>query len=200
MINLLPTDIKKNMSFARRNIRLARWSVALLVGIAGIWLIVAFGLFYLNRSTNSYSQQVAKTKQDLEDQKLGETQQEVENISSSLKLVIQVLGREVLFSKLLKQIGSVIPANASLTDLKIGKVEGAIDLTAVASDYNTATQVQVNLQDPSNKIFDKADIVSINCNSNSTSDPRYPCTINIRAQFSKNNPFLFINPAGDKKS
>lgn len=199
MINLLPSEVTENIAYARRNTKLLRWSFALLIGIAGIWLVVASGLFYINRSINNYSGLVSAAQNDLKAQKLSETQKQVENISSSLKLVVQVLSREVLFSKLLTQIGSVIPANASLIDLKIAKIEGAIDLTAAASDYNTATQVQVNLQDPSNKIFEKADIVSITCNSSSATDPRYPCTVIIRALFAKNNPFLFINP-GAKKS
>ena len=94
-------------------------------------------------------------------------------------------------------MGAAIPAKASLTGISISKLSGGIDLTAAASDYNTATQVQVNLQDPANKIFDKADIINIVCSSTST-DPQYPCTITIRAQFSKNNPFLFI-ASGVKK-
>lgn len=199
MINLLPPDIKDSLVYGRRNTKLLHWSMALIGGMLGTVLVVGFGLFYLNRSISAYSQQVAKIQGELTTQKLEPTQKRVEEISSSLKLVIQVLSKEVLFSKLLKQIGSVIPANASLTDLKIGKIEGGIDLTAVASDYNTATQLQVNLQDPHNKIFDKADIISITCSSTSTVDPRYPCTVNIRAQFSKaNNPFLFINPSVSK--
>ena len=70
---------------------------------------------------------------------------------------------------------------------------GGIDLNAVTKDYQTATQVQLNLQDPKNKIFDKADILNITCSSSNPADPSYPCTISLKALFAKNNPFLFIN-------
>jgi len=123
-------------------------------------------------------------------------QKRVEDISGSLKLVVQVLSREILFSTLIRQIGSAIPAKASLTGLSISKVTGGIDLTAIASDYDTATQVQVNLKDPANKIFDKADIVNVTCTGAAASDPAYPCTVTIRAQFASNNPFLFIKTTG----
>ncbi len=198
MINILPTHVKHSLLYGRRNTRLLRWALTLVGVIIGIGVIVVLGQAYLNSSIDSHSEQLDKSREQLNAQKLGETQKEVEDISNSLKLVIQVLSREVLFSKLLTQIGSAIPANASLTDLKISKIEGAIDLVAVAADYNTATQVQVNLADPANKIFDKADIVSITCNTTSNVDARYPCTVNIRAQFAKNNPFLFINPSASK--
>jgi len=198
MINLLPTGVKHDISYARHNTKLLRWSTAFLFGIAGIGVVIAFGLFYIRQSANDYTTQISKTKEELKAQKLDETQKRVQDISGSLKLVVQVLSREVLFSKLIKQIGGAIPNNASLTDLKIAKTQGGIDLSAIASDYNTATQVQVNLQDPANKIFDKADIINITCAAASTVNPKYPCTITIRAQFAKSNPFLFINTSGTK--
>lgn len=193
MINLLPPDVKQSMVYARRNTMLWRWSLALGAAMVGTSLIVVFGLFYLHQATTTYAAQVEKTKTELNAQKLPEIQKQVEGISGSLKLVVQVLSREILFSKLIKQIGAAIPANASLSGLSISKVSGGIDLSAAAADYSTATQVQVNLQDPANKIFDKADIINITCAQSAASDPRYPCTVAIRAQFTANNPFLFIN-------
>jgi hypothetical protein len=197
MINLLPPEVKENISYARRNTMLRKWAFALLIGIGVMSGTVFVGNLFLRQSTRSLSAQVAQGTEQLKIQKLEETQKQVESISSSLKLVVQVLGREVLFSKLLQQIGSAMPRGAVLTNLSVTKLQGGIDLQAAATDYQTATQVQVNLQDPENKIFEKADIVSIQCASNTIvtggiSD-QYPCTVQIRALFTKNNPFLFIN-------
>ena len=69
-------------------------------------------------------------------------------------------------------------------------------LTANATSYTTATQVQVNLADPSNKIFAKVDIENITCTQGGSTDPQYPCTVQLRALFSNNNPFLFIHQGG----
>ena len=198
MINLLPPDVKQNISYARQNTKLTKWALACLAGMAGTGVVILFGLFYINQSIRSYSSQIDKTNQGLGAQKLEETQKSVQEISDNLKLVVQVLSREILFSKLIKQIGTAIPSSAVLTDLKIAKTSGGIDLTAVATDYNTATQVQLNLQDPANKIFDKADLINVTCGSSSSANPRYPCTVTIRAQFAKSNPFLFINTTAPK--
>lgn len=198
MINLLASNAKEDIMYARRNTQLLRWCVVVLLIIGGIMLISLAGLFYIKQSQKQYTEQVSRTEAQLKEQNLEETQKKVESISNNLKLTTQVLSREVLFSKLLKQIGAAMPANTSLTDLKIGKTEGGIDLTAVASNYVTASQVQVNLQDPNNKIFDKADIINIVCNANNIVDPRYPCTINIRARFGKNASYFFISPTGAK--
>src|SRR5262249_51159234 len=134
------------------------------------------------------NQQVEQARAELRAQKLDETQQRVEDLSNSLKLVNQVLSKQVLFSELLKQTGAVMPSGATLSNLTVSKLQGGIDLQVVSKDYQTATQVQVNLADKNNKIFDKVDIVSITC-STGAQVTAYPCSGNYRALFAKDNPF-----------
>ncbi len=192
MINLLPPDLKKTYRYATHNHRLVHWFILFGVGLVGVMAIAAAGIVYMQQSSERYTQNIAQTNQSLEKQDLAETQKEVKEISNNLKLVVQVLSREVLFSKLLKQLGTVTPSNTILTDLSIVQTTGGIDITAKAIDYQAATQLQINLEDSRNKIFSKADIVAINCNE---ADPlaKYPCTVTLRALFAENNPFLFIN-------
>lgn len=192
MINLLPPDIRENIMYARRNTRLLRWMFAVLMGTLGIALVTTFGLFYIDQNTKQVSKQVDQAHEELKIQNLEETQKRVEEISNSLKLATQVLSKQILFSELLKQTGAVMPNGSSLAGLSINKLQGGIDLQAVSKDYQTATQVQVNLQDPNNKIFDKVDIVSINCGG-SQAQTTYPCTGTYRALFAKNNPFSFLS-------
>lgn len=192
MINLLPPDIKEQLGYAKRNTQLRRWSLSVFAGIAGIIIVVYGGHLYIGRSIDAYQKQVRQTKDSLASQKLEETQKRVQDLSSTLRLVIQVLSREVLFSKLLKQVGAAMPPESVLQSLSINKPEGGLDLQAVASDYQTGTQIQINLQDPANKIFDKADILNISCASDKASDPLYPCQVSIRALFAKDNSFTFV--------
>lgn len=200
MINLLPPQTRESMMFAKRNTTLRRWSLALFISILGILGIVAAGHLYIQSASRSYMAQIEQGNQQLKAQNLEDTQNKIQDLSSSLKLVVQVLQREILFSKLLSQIGSALPSGSVLTNLSINKISGGLDLQAAATDYQTATQVQVNLQDPRNKIFEKADIISIQCtNAKTTSDDplksKYPCTVQLRTLFAKNNSFTFINSA-----
>ncbi len=193
MINLLPPEIKSGYRYARRNVVLRRWAVICLVALIGLGGLATYGLLSLHQSTVRYNNQIAASQKLFKQEDFAGTQAQVKNISSSFKLVVKVLSQEVLFSELLKQITAAIPANSNLTGLDISQTQGAIDIVANATDYNTASQVQVNLADPANKIFSKADIVNIACNSETAANPKYPCTVNIRALFATNNPFLFIN-------
>jgi len=60
MINLLPPDVKQTISYGRHNTKLLRWSIALILAIAGVGAVCVAGTFYINQSANSYSAQVDK--------------------------------------------------------------------------------------------------------------------------------------------
>lgn len=203
MINLLPHDLKEDIAYARRNAHLRNWIIASLVALIGVGVIVAGGLLYLHQSVNSYTKQVSSARTNLESQEMEKTQKRVAEISSNTKLTTQVLSREILFSKLIRKIGFTLPANTSLVSLKIDKVQGGIQLDAGAADFNAGSQIQVNLQDPKNGVFEKADINSISCGDEANNNPErnntLPCTVSIRALFGQNNEYVYIAPTGGKK-
>lgn len=197
MINLLPLETKNNIRHARRNSVLMKWLIASIVTAAGLSVFMFIGNLYIADSVASYTTQVEKSREDLRLQNLGQVEQEIQTIGSDIKLVVQVLSKEVLFSKLLRQIGAAMPDKTILSDIEISKVEGSIDLAARARDYQSATQIQLNLQDPTNKIFEKADIESIDCAEASSEGDElaavYPCQISIRALFGNNTSlYMFI--------
>lgn len=192
MINLLPPEIKQGMTYGRRNRVLAKWLTATTVGIIGICLVVIGGLFYINYQTNAYAKQVERTKSSLTHQNIEETIARIGEIDASVKLALNVLSREVQFSKLLRGLGAAMPQGSALSGLSVSDVQGALDLQAIAVNYETATQVQVNLKDPKNRIFEKADIISISCaNDDVRNINDYPCQVNIRVLFAQDSPYLF---------
>lgn len=194
MINLLSIDLKTGYAYARRNVVLRKWIIFFIIALVGLGAIATYGLLSLQQSTNSYNRQVAELEKQLEAEQVTQTKQQVKDISSSLKLTYQVLSKQVLFSKLLVQIGAALPRGVILTGLNINQTTGGLDLSAAATNYNTATQVQINLSDTDNKIFEKADLVNIVCDAKGENvNALYPCAVNVRALFSDNNPFLFIN-------
>lgn len=195
MINLMPPAHKEAILYARRNSILMSWILGIGIAAAGILLVAGGGLFYLKQDTSSYRKSIEETKAELAAQDEAETLARVGEISGNLKLAVDVLSHEVLFSKLLQQIGEVMPQGTILQDLSItSNLSGGLNLLIGATTYQAATQAQVNLADKSNNIFEEADIVSLTCVAEDAPDPRYPCTASIRALFLKdNNPFLLLN-------
>lgn len=193
MINLLPTDTKQTYRFARRNRILRRWVITMAFCLLGAIALTSVGYFYMRQLSHNYNQQIATANQQLQSGDFKAVDNQVKNISNNLKLVNQVLSKEILFSELLKKLGTATPNNVILTGLQITQATGGLDLTAQAANYTAATQLQLNLADPNNQIFSKADIVNIDCGSQGQQYGDYPCSVNIRALFGSNSPFLFIN-------
>lgn len=189
MINLLPPAVKESYRYARHNHHLYRWVIALGLGILGAVAITAFGYLYLHQTAKTYEKQVAASEASLKEQNLTKIQAEVKDMSNNLQLASQVLSKQVLFSELLKQLNTILPRDTVLTNLTISQMQNGLDITAQSKTYEAGTQLQVNLADEKNKIFSKADIVSISC-PESPANPNYPCSVSIRAQFAKDNPFL----------
>lgn len=196
MINLLPPDLKQTLRYADYNTRLMRLVVGLLFGVLGIIGVLGIGYFYLHQESNSYRATIRESELQLEKRNEKETIARVQDISSSLKLVVNVLSQEILFSKLIRQVGAQMPPNTVLQDLRLSnELSGALDLQVGASSYDAASQVQVNLMNSRNNIFDKADLISVTCGQSSDSNggSAYPCQATLRAIFNKDNDFTLLN-------
>jgi len=200
MINLLPPETKEMYYYGKRNRVLAHWIIMIVLCLAGGMAITAGGYIYINRTITSTKQDLASSQQQLNSLNQASVQKQVTDISNNIKLSVQVLSKEILFSKLLQQLGAVTPNNVILTNLSITQGQSGVDLTADTTNYAAATQLQVNLADPKNQIFGSADIENINCSGGASTNTSYPCVVTIRALFDQSNPFLFINSGGKGKS
>lgn len=195
-INLLPPEQKADITYARRNTVLKNWIIASCIGVAGIILVFAAGYFFINQSKETVQKQVNESRTQLSAQKQEEVQKQVTSISEGVKLTLQVLQRQIFFSKLLVQVGAVMPPGTSLDTFTINSPQGGIDLSVFAQDYQAATQVQVNITDPDKKLFEKADILNVTCTPTTTQTPAtqlYPCRTTIRALFAKDSSFQYVN-------
>lgn len=194
MINLLPTDYGASLRYSHQNTILSRWLVAATMACIGLALILAVGWVYITQQNKNLTKNIDSINQQLQAQDLAGTQKKAKEITSNIKIINQVLSREIRFSGLITQIGSVMPPGTILSGLTLAKIDGGLDLSSSARDYTSATQIAVNLSDPKNKIFDKVDIVNINCSS--TTDSSYPCSATFRALFSKSTQSQYLNVPG----
>lgn len=203
MINLLPPQTKQNYRFAQRNVHLVRWAAGMSVSLIILAIIGGYGWLTLRQQIMASEQANKQTQATLEKNNLEQVNKKVTEISSSLKLAENVLSQQIIFSELLKQLAKALPNGSNLKALTIADVSGgsSLDVTVEATDYQTATQVQVNLADPDNQIFASADIQSITCDAVSdtsgTERSAYPCTVTLKTQFADDNPYLFINQGKD---
>jgi Tfp pilus assembly protein PilN len=153
-------------------------------------VVLGIGRIYINQQVNNLTNNVELSKSQLAAQNLTKVQKQADEITNNIRTINQVLGQEIRFSELIKTIGAVMPPGTVLSSLSLGKVNAGIDLSAQTVDHATAAQVAVNLSDPAKKIFDKVDIINVNC---STEKKAYPCDATYRALFNKNIPSQFLS-------
>ncbi len=198
MINLLPPEHKLKLRYGRLNSRLSHWiEVGMLLTLILV-LVLLSGWMYIDQQIKDLNHSIGVTKQQLQAQNLEKVQAQADQISQNVRLINQILSRELRFSDLISEIGKVMPPGAVLNSLTLSnKVSGVLDLSANARDYASAAQIAVNLSDPKNNLFAKVDIINISCSAGSAT---YPCSANYRALFAKNTPQRFVNIAsGDSK-
>ncbi len=191
MIDLLPNSIKQDRNYGRRNNVLLRWNISCLLAILGILTIGATGYFFINNATKSAAASKAQTEESIADAKLSEVEAEYKTFSSNLKTVVQILSDQVLFSELLQQIGGVTPTGATLNSISLSDTDNALDLDFTTTAASIAPTIQVNLEDPTNELFDKADIIQVTCQTGT--DGKDSCNVQLRALFKEDAKFLFLN-------
>lgn len=191
MINLIPPAHKESVAFARRNSRLIGVMAGILVAVLGAAIITGGSLFYLKQDVAGVNQSIAQSKENLKNQEESATLERAKELNDNLNLAVDVLSNEVLFSELLREIGEIMPTGTVLEGISLtNQVFGlGIDLEIGARDYETGSRAYVNINDNSNKIFEKADLVNITCD-NTVRGSDYPCYASIRALFAKDNPFM----------
>lgn len=193
MINLLAPNYKKDFSYGRRNVTLMRWLIALVIALIILLAIGTAGTIYMKKLSDNYQKQISSSQHALELEHIVQVQQNAKDISGDIKLAVDVLSKEILFSKLLNRLAAVTPKDVVLSNLNIAGTSGSLTITAEATNYRAATQLQTNLADPNNNIFASADLEDITCDKTKLDKTKYICEIKIQALFAKDNPFLFIN-------
>ena len=193
MINLLPPELATGIRYGRRNASIRRWLVGALLATVGLVLIITAGWLYLDAQAKDLKKETTAKQQLLQSQNLSKVQKDAREITNDIKIISQVLGRELRFSNLVQEIGQVMPPGTVLSGLLLkNKIDGALDLSANTRDYASAAQISANLGDPKNELFSSVDIVSVNCLSGSNV---YKCTASFRALFSKDAKNRFLNVA-----
>ena len=197
MINLLPPDYAMRIRFGRSNTVLRRWILGALIAIGGLMVIVAGGWLYLNQQTADLNSSLANINAQLQAQNLSKVQKDAAEITGDIKVINQLFSNEIHFSNLIQDIGRAMPPGTVLASLSLAKVNGAVDLSVNSKDYTSAAQVALNLNDPTNQLFSKVDIVNISCGND---DSQYKCNGTFKALFSTSAQKKYLSvPAQDKK-
>lgn len=203
MINLLPTDLKEEINFGRKNRVLLHWITAIVSVIALVGIMTIFGLININNNTKSLEAAAKITQDRISAQNLDEVQKDIRELSNNFTTITQLLKRQLIFSKLFVKIGSIIPNGAILSGISLSTSVSSLDLNIIAVDRNSATQSFVNISDPENGLFDKADLLNVSCVQVTANTPetatKYPCNSTIKVTMKTDSSYYFLNSISGSK-
>jgi len=159
VINLLPPDIKKETKFARINVALMQYLLLIIVVGVALSAIMIFGGRIVASNENSLEDNIS-LEQD-KAQELSSINDEARVPSEKIDTIGTLLAREIKFSDLLREIGSLMPKGSILTNLAISEEsqDDPLLLDASVVDEDTAAILRENLVN--SNLFTNADIVSI---------------------------------------
>jgi hypothetical protein len=155
MINLLPQEMKQDFHYGRRNSQVLRWLVTVIFGILMLLVVAAIGRLTIQTARN----QTLAQKQVLEDQlktaDYDTINGEYSDFSSGLSNVKKLYQQQVLYSRLIRKLGTLLPPGAKITNISIGDKDRAVSLNFDNDAEGMGPTIQLNLTDQSKQVVNK---------------------------------------------
>lgn len=168
MINLLPTEAKTAIRFARYNTSLMQYGIIAILVVVLIAGVLFFGFTIASADETSLRDSIAQKESDLSE--LVSVEQEAGDLADKIDTVGKLLEREVRFSEVLQEIGSILPEGAILTSLRLtNDNEEPLRIAALVDTKNNAAVLRQNIED--SERFASADIEGIVVNLDENGEP-----------------------------
>jgi Tfp pilus assembly protein PilN len=146
MINLLPPADKRQIRAGRSNALLIRYNFFLLGALGFLFVAVGFVYFYLINAKTNAETVVKENQTKVIDYR--QVEQEANTFKGNLAIAKQILDKEVVYTKVILEISSLIPKGVVLDNLNLdAKTFGTeTTLTARAKTIDDAIALKNSFQ------------------------------------------------------
>lgn len=194
MINLLPPRERIDIELSKKNSVLRRYVELLLLAVLIVFVVIAGSLYYLKQQENNTRQSLELNSEKMKE--LEASQEEAQQLSTTINTIAALLSRDLTFSAMLKDIGTLMPSGAVLSGLELSGTDTKAPLIVSARIENEQVAAVLRNNLANSELFDKAEIVSItkvgtendssssSSSQNSQVDDKYKYTTLINAYFS----------------
>jgi len=159
MINLLPPGTKDNLRYGHLNVTVLEYSILILVTAAGLIGILFFGQALASNEERQLKD-LAGEKQAVLAQ-YDSSLAEARALDERIDIIAALLQREITFSKLLPNIGALVPSGTTINGLELDNEDGNNLTINGESDSQLGPSVfRQNLAN-TDRLFSRADIVNI---------------------------------------
>lgn len=183
-----------NLEYAKRNTVLRRYFELCTLAVVFLAALMVGSYYYLNQQRINTEAELALNKENVAE--LEPIQAEAEELSRTINTISAIFARDVNFSNMLTDIGTLMPTGSVLSGLELSGVDAKSPLV-VSAQVDTEKKAAVlrnNLE--ASDLFDSAKILSIsrigtedvaesNTEDSPTEDSPYSFIVNIEAYFAK---------------
>jgi Tfp pilus assembly protein PilN len=181
MINLLPTEQKRQLRAGRTNTLLLRYNIALLVGVAFLGLAIVVAYIYLSTTKGNAEAIIDQNREKVSS--YASVQAKAQQFRSNLTTAKQILDHEVTYTKVILEISQLLPSGVVLENLNLDSQTFGTEtiLAAQAKDYSRALALKDAFQN--SPLFSNVHFQSIT--GSDTPATGYPVTVSLAVTIKK---------------
>lgn len=155
MINLLPDSVKDDYSYGRKNSQIIGWLLTVLFGIVILLVVATVGRLTIQTARNQAVVQKELIEQQLVSSDFKSTNDQYTEFVDGLGNVKKLYQQQILYSRLIRKLGTLLPPGAKLTSISIADKDRAIGLNFDNDADGLGATIQLNLTDQSKQVVDK---------------------------------------------
>ena len=182
MINLLPDEIKTEIFYGRRNWWILKRLIIAIICMFLIVFVAIVGMVYSKKSKDALNSELSSAQAEISSSANLEITKDTKDIGNTIKLINDLDKKELSFSKLLRNIGAVMPNGTTLNMLQLSQIQDTqtLPLTVnIKSESLISSLIKEFTQNPQSPFKDAFPNGST-C-SEDTANDKYPCSVIINA-------------------
>lgn len=190
MINLLPSDLKQQYVYSRKN-SILRWIIVatIVIGSLSSALVIAGDLYVSNLAKTAESDLIAK---QAEISRYRKDEQKAKELNANIESIADASSKTTKFSDVILSIRGLLPAGSYVETINLdGKAESPLQLGIIAKDKTVALNVHDAFA--GSEQFSNVDIMRFSKDSNSKDGKGYVVDINL----GYSTPAAAYGPPGD---
>lgn len=177
MINLLSPNDRKQLTAARTNTLLLRYTI--LLGLVIVVLIVEMAGIYFVLGIDKAANEDIIAENNAKTQSYNATKVAAADFKANLTTAKSILDNQVTYTKLITTIAGLLPSDATLDTLALNPTTFGTptQMTIHTKSYQSAIDVKQNLQ--SSDIFSDVNFQSVTQNTDAQSDHPFTAVYNV---------------------
>jgi hypothetical protein len=162
MINLLPDPIKEDMVYGRKNRQIINWIVTAVFGVVILFIIAAVGRLTIQTARDQALVQKENMVEQLKVADFDTVSEEYGDYVDGLGSVKKLYGQQILYTRLIRKLGTLLPAGARLTNISLSDKDRAVGLNFDNDTDGLGPVILLNLTDQSKQVSDKTRVLFAN--------------------------------------